>query len=704
MRRLISLVAAVLVASFLLASPGKAAYDWTFTEGPEGAIVTCIAATSRGALLVGTESGGLYRSTDGGETWISVEFPWPCCNYSVGSLAAGEAAVYAGTWGGGVARSDDDGETWYTTGSIPDESYPIVLGLAVCRYGETVYAGGQFGVARSDDGGASWTLMSDGLPSEWVQTLALRGTVLYARLGDSGVYRFDPESGAWSAWNEGLYSTLGMQSIAATADALLLSTHEGGVYHLDCGDSAWVAMNDGLYDDNVDAVVEVDRTLYAGLMGGGVWRWNPGVWAWEEVNDGLWNGDVRKMGKLGLSPFAGTWGAGVFRLDPSTDTWTAETDGMTGAPIIALLADGEDVYAGTEGGGVSFSSDQGDNWDRSIEGLGNIWVWVLARDAEGVYAGTWNGVFKTTNQGQTWSGSGLQGNGVFSMIASGSALIAGTYGGKVYSSANGGTSWNEVGTGLPNGNVSGLARVGATLYAAVWDNGVYKLPDGQTVWTSISAGLPDLHPRSMAEHAGTLFLGTESKGVYKWNEAAASWDSCGPWDMTVWSLLSVGDRLLAGGWGTLHASADTGGTWSDEHAGLGEWYAVRALAAGSENLFAGLWGSGVWRAPIAISAVDEGTGAGAEASLRALKVNPNPFVSGARISFRLDQRTEVDLAIYDPSGRRVATLASGTLLAGPHERMWNGTSSSGEQAAAGVYFIRLKTDGKTLTTKTVHLR
>jgi hypothetical protein len=632
-----------------------------------------------------------------------VELSWPCCNYGVPSLAASDRAVYAGTWGGGVFRSDDDGATWYATGTIPNEGYPLVIGLAACRYGETVYAGGQFGVVRSTDGGTNWEAISDGLPASWVWTLALRGTDLYARLNEN-IYRFDPETESWSAWEEGLSSTLGMQSIGATGDALFLSTHEGGVYHLDCNDSAWVAMNDGLWDDNVDAVVEVDQRLYAGLMGGGVWRWDPSVPTWGEVNTGLWNKDVRVMGKSGLSPLAGTWGAGVFKVDPETDEWAPAGTGIRSPFVTSLVTDASKMYAGLEGGGIYVSADQGDTWTHSISGLNNMWVWALAKDASGVYAGTWNGVCKSTDQGLTWSESGLQGDGVFSLIASGTALYAGRYGGHVYTSTNGGTSWTEVGTGLPAGNVQGLARLGTTTYAALWEQGVYKLPDGQTVWTAMNTGLPEPRMRSMTTFAGSLFLGTESKGVYKWNGGAARWDSCGPENGTVWSFGSVGNQLLAGTWGKLFASADTGRTWVDEHGDIKPWLAVRALTTGPGYLYAGLQAGVVFRAPIALSGVEDGPDAEPELSIRALKTDPNPFGAGTRVSFRLEEQADVRLAVYDVSGRRVASLVSGELPAGPHEKIWDGKTDDGVDAGAGVYFIRLETGGKEITAKAVHVR
>jgi flagellar hook assembly protein FlgD len=55
--------------------------------------------------------------------------------------------------------------------------------------------------------------------------------------------------------------------------------------------------------------------------------------------------------------------------------------------------------------------------------------------------------------------------------------------------------------------------------------------------------------------------------------------------------------------------------------------------------------------------------------------------------------------VYDVAGRKVATLAQGTMSAGSHEVSWNGA-----KAPAGVYLYRLSFEGKTLTNRMVVVR
>ena len=83
---------------------------------------------------------------------------------------------------------------------------------------------------------------------------------------------------------------------------------------------------------------------------------------------------------------------------------------------------------------------------------------------------------------------------------------------------------------------------------------------------------------------------------------------------------------------------------------------------------------------------------------------PNPWLRGAggglAVTFALPaQAPDVDLAIYDVSGRRVATLAQGTLAAGPHTAHWDGVALAGGSVRPGVYFVRLAALGGVRTSR-----
>lgn len=96
--------------------------------------------------------------------------------------------------------------------------------------------------------------------------------------------------------------------------------------------------------------------------------------------------------------------------------------------------------------------------------------------------------------------------------------------------------------------------------------------------------------------------------------------------------------------------------------------------------------TGVGPAPVA----GEPGPAGAATALLAPAPNPTPGTTTLRVA--LAEAGEVDLAVYDLLGRRVATLAAGARPAGTTEATWDATG-----APAGVYVARLRVGGRTFT-------
>lgn len=72
---------------------------------------------------------------------------------------------------------------------------------------------------------------------------------------------------------------------------------------------------------------------------------------------------------------------------------------------------------------------------------------------------------------------------------------------------------------------------------------------------------------------------------------------------------------------------------------------------------------------------------------------PNPFSPETQIRFKLPEAAEVELRIYNPSGRLVRTLVSGEQPAGPHMVRWNGLNDLGRKVSSGVYFYSLRAPG-----------
>jgi hypothetical protein len=83
-------------------------------------------------------------------------------------------------------------------------------------------------------------------------------------------------------------------------------------------------------------------------------------------------------------------------------------------------------------------------------------------------------------------------------------------------------------------------------------------------------------------------------------------------------------------------------------------------------------------------------------------ISPNPFRSHAWFRVDLTAPTELELSIFDASGRLVRNLATGLYAVGSHRVPWDGRSESGWAVSAGVYFAELRT-GPEVTTRRVTL-
>jgi photosystem II stability/assembly factor-like uncharacterized protein len=164
--------------------------SWSST-GLSGVQISSIAIDSAqpDTLYVSTDGGGVYRTYDGGATWLQR-------NSGLGTLRVMTLAVhpsspervYAGTLGGGVYRSTNRGDSWVSASSGLADSDIATIAITPENQ-NTLYAGstGVGHVYKSSDAGDSWVDLTRNLPLEpVVDALAVRpdsSSVLYVGIG-----------------------------------------------------------------------------------------------------------------------------------------------------------------------------------------------------------------------------------------------------------------------------------------------------------------------------------------------------------------------------------------------------------------------------------------------------------------------------------------------------------------------------------------
>jgi len=144
--------------------------SWTVAISLRGSGAQCLAIDPRDADVVyaGLREGGVWRTSDGGRTWVDCRLPAPGV-FSV-AVSAVDGAVYAGTEPSALFRSDDGGESWRELTALldlpsrPTWRFPPRPWTSHVRWiapnprdGDLLLVGIELGgLMRSVDGGASW--------------------------------------------------------------------------------------------------------------------------------------------------------------------------------------------------------------------------------------------------------------------------------------------------------------------------------------------------------------------------------------------------------------------------------------------------------------------------------------------------------------------------------------------------------------------
>jgi hypothetical protein len=161
-------------------------------------------ATDR-TLFAASYADGLYKSTDGGETWAMIHLPVNGAEASATALSpgyAGDRTLFASTIDHGIFKSIDGGNSWSL---VPGSQAATVLDIAISpdySQDQTLFIGTlQKGLLKSIDGGGS--LISISLPGNYVTSIAVSpafasdGTLLAATY--QGIFKSSDGGGTWNS-------------------------------------------------------------------------------------------------------------------------------------------------------------------------------------------------------------------------------------------------------------------------------------------------------------------------------------------------------------------------------------------------------------------------------------------------------------------------------------------------------------------------
>ncbi len=78
---------------------------------------------------------------------------------------------------------------------------------------------------------------------------------------------------------------------------------------------------------------------------------------------------------------------------------------------------------------------------------------------------------------------------------------------------------------------------------------------------------------------------------------------------------------------------------------------------------------------------------------------PNPFNPSTTIAYNLQEAGKVSIEIFNTKGQNIRTLINENVTAGDHTVEWNGKDNNGNSVASGIYFYKMRSDGRYTSTK-----
>lgn len=181
-------------------------------------------------IIAAGASGGIYKSTDNGATWVNKLSPNNI--HSATSIAQDIRAGQEDTWyvgtgergsnliggngfstlylGDGIYKSTNNGETWAllasTTNERPEQysqAFDFVFNVAVSNATGSVFAGASNTIQRSTDGGATWNTARGSLANNAYTDVQITSTgVIYATiqsgLTNPGISRSSDDGVSWT--------------------------------------------------------------------------------------------------------------------------------------------------------------------------------------------------------------------------------------------------------------------------------------------------------------------------------------------------------------------------------------------------------------------------------------------------------------------------------------------------------------------------
>jgi len=417
------LVLAVGLASTMLCASGP----WQ-AMGPDGGDARSLAydAHNPDHLLLGTSTGQLFTSSDGGHNWSRLA-RLGGDDYVLDHIVIDPQDsnhVFVSAWSvssqqiGEIFRTRDGGKHWETLPAMHGKS---IRAMAMFRGNSKVMVAGALdGVYRTQDGGTSWESISPASLAEIknIESIAIDprdANTVYAgtwhlawKTGDGGAH--------WQHINKGMIDDSDVFSVIVdhANPSVVFASACSGIYKSETAGNQFSKIQGIPFSARRTRVLKQDPTneniVYAGTTEG-LWKTTDLGKNWKRVsNSEVVVNDVLVDPRDSNHVLLATDRSGVMASTDGTASWATSNHGYAHRYVSALLTDTKEadtLYVGVvndrEYGGVFYSRDAGQHWKQRSAGLGGRDVFALKQAANGtIVAGSNRGVFTLDHDASEW--------------------------------------------------------------------------------------------------------------------------------------------------------------------------------------------------------------------------------------------------------------------------------------------------------------
>ena len=547
-RRLAPLLAGLLLGGCVNnveIQPEGANLLWEKVAFPGRQRTNCVAVDPDGRIILGVYDyereiaanvGSVYISPDNGETWAKKELGiFEIWNLAVDS----EGRIFAeGFWK--IARSLDHGETWETL-SIRMSS-PSWLKLVVDS-GDNLYLHtGDDGIYFSGDHGDSWTQIGDSIRAKGdLASLAVNSKGCLFAIAGGRLYRSCDRGGSWTEPQDAPWDDLWFNSRVAidSGDRIFLTKHNILYRSTDDGET-WTVL-ESPNSDIAEMSSDGRGRLYA--------RCYDGLYVSDDYGESwalvlsLWSNPLACVASNAAGDIFAVGDWGVSRSIDGGASW--EMLGFSEYEPQDIAVDEAGVcYIGIKCGGIYRSIDRLETWERFNKGLPDIRLNCLASAHESILmAGTRNGIYASPKDRPAWSLFGLEGINVEKVFVFPGDSIAAFAHSSLLISADGGSSWSDI--GLIGYEIRALVRTGdGALLAGANFGGVFRYTGEGKLWDQMNAGLDDVRVNALAVTRGGAILAGTDTGIFISSNGGASWSRFSREQIQIRSMLVVGEDMF----------------------------------------------------------------------------------------------------------------------------------------------------------------